>query len=94
MKEHLHTDSWKHLTTRTESSSTNDGNKEEKTRQYICPFNCGEEKTTQASLKYHIQLQHLSSTTTGKIETSDENTMVPLLCPFGCGVEEFKTQMT
>ena len=88
MREHLCTDSCKHLTTRTESSSTNDGNKEEKTRWY-----CGEEKTSQASLKYNIQLQHLSPTTIKKkIQTSDENTMGPLLGPFGYGVEELKTQ--
>ena len=42
--------------------------------------------------KYHVQLQHSCPATTGKIQTSDENNMGPLLCPFGCGVEEFKTQ--
>ena len=45
-----------------------------------------------ASLKYHIQLQHSEIIPTGGISGSDENTIMPLLCPFECGVEPFKTQ--
>ena len=45
-----------------------------------------------ASLKYHIQLQHSERIPTREISGSDENTIMPLLCPFECGVEPFKTQ--
>ena len=40
------------------SSSTFDGNKKEKRALLVCPFNCGDEQRSLASLKYHIQVQH------------------------------------
>ena len=92
MKEQFCTDTIKLATPRTESSSTNDGNRKEKMTLLVCPFNCGDEPKTWASLKYHIQLQHSGRSPTGEISGSDENTIRPLLCPFECGVESFKTQ--
>ena len=86
------------LTTRTESSSkkhstTKDGrNQKEKMMLFVCPFNCGDEPKTLASLKCHVQLQHSGRSPKGEISASDENNIVLLLCPFECGVESFKTQ--
>ena len=68
--------------------------KKEKMTLFVCPFKCGDEPKTLASLKYHIQLQHSERIPTREISGSDENTVTPLLCPFECGVEPFKTQMT
>ena len=92
MKEQFCKDTIKLATPRTESSLTNDGNKKEKKTLFVCPFNCGDEPKTWAFLKYHIQLQHSGRSPTGEISGSDENTIRPLLCPFECGVEPFKTQ--
>ena len=80
-------------TPRTEtSSSTFDGNKKEKMAPFVCPFNCGDEQRSLASLKYHIQLQHSEKILTRKISGSDESTDMQLLCPFECGADPFKTQ--
>ena len=60
LKEQICMDSIELATPRTEtSSSTFDGNKKEKMAPFVCPFNCGDEQGTLASLKYHIQLQSL-----------------------------------
>ena len=91
MKEQFCTDTIKLATPRTESSSTNDGNKKEKMTLCVCPFNCGDEPKIWA-LEYHIQLQHSGRSPTGEISVSDENTIKTLLCPFECGVKSFKTQ--
>ena len=56
------------------------------------PFNCWDEQKTLASLKYYIYLQHSGRSPTGEISGSDENIIRPLLFPFECGVEPFKTQ--
>ena len=82
MKEQFCTDTIKLATPRTGSSSTNDGNKKEKMTPFVCPFICGDEQKTWASLKYHIQLQHSGRSPTGETSGSDENTIRPLLCPF------------
>ena len=66
--------------------------KKEKMMLFVCPFNCGDEPKTWAFLKYHTQLQHSGRSHTGEISGSDENTINPLLWPFECGVEPFKTQ--
>ena len=92
IKEQFCTDTIKLATPRTETSSTYDGNKKEKMTLFVCPFKCGDKPKTLASLKYHIQLQHSERIPTGKISGSDENIIMPLLCPFECGVEQFKTQ--
>ena len=92
MKEQFCTDTIKLAAPRTESSSANDGNKNEKMMLFVCPFNCGDEPKTWVSLKYHIQLQHSGRSPTGEISGSNESTIRPLLCPFKCGVEPFKTQ--
>ena len=39
-----------------------------------------------------MQLQLSERSPTGEISGSDENTIMPLLCPFECGVEPFKTK--
>ena len=92
IKEQFCTDTIKLATPRTETSSTYGGNKKEKMTVFVCPFKCGDEPKTLASLKYHIQLQHSERIPTGEISGSDENTITPLLCPCECGVEPFKTQ--
>ena len=71
---------------------TFDGNKKEKMSPFVCPFNCGDEQRSLASLKYHIQLQHSEKILTRKISGSDESTDMQLLCPFECGADPFKTQ--
>ena len=86
-------DSIELATPRTEtSSSTFDGNKKEKMVLFVCPFNCGDEQQSLASLKYHIQLQHSEKILTRKISGSDESTDMQLLCLFECGAAPFKTQ--
>ena len=91
-KEQFCTDTIKLATARTETSSTYGGNKKEKKTLFVCPFKCGDEPKTLASLKYHFQLQHSERIPTGEISGSDENTIMPLVCPFECGVGPFKTQ--
>ena len=51
MKEQFCTDTIKLGTPKTETSSTNDGNKKEKMMLFVCPFNFDDEKRTLASLK-------------------------------------------
>ena len=73
LKEQICMDSSELATPRTEtSSSTFDGNKKEKTAPFVCPFNCGDEQPSLASLKYHIQLQHSEKILTRKISGSNE----------------------
>ena len=60
LKEQICMDSIELATPRTEtSSSTFDGNKKEQTAPFVCPFNCGDEQRSLASLKYHIQVKIL-----------------------------------
>ena len=93
LKKQICMDSIELATPRTEtSSSTFDGNKKEKTAPFVCPFNCGDEQRSLASLKYHIQLQYSEKILTRKISGSDESTDMQLLCPFECGADPFKTQ--
>ena len=93
LKEQICMDSIELATPRTEtSSSTFDGNKKDKMAPFVCPFNCGDEQQSLASLKYHIQLQHSKKILTRKISGSDESTDMQLLCPFECGADPFKTQ--
>ena len=93
LKEQICMDSIELATPRTETfSSTFDGNEKEKMALFICPFNCGDEQLSLASLKYHIQLQHSEKILTTKISGSDESTDMQLLCPFECGADPFKTQ--
>ena len=93
VKEQICMDSIELATPRTEtSSSTFDGNKKEKMAPFVCPFNCGDEQRSLASLKYHIQVQHSEKILTRKISGSDESTDMQLLCPFECGAGPFKTQ--
>ena len=72
--------------------SVQNGNKKEKTALLVCPFNCGDEQQSLASLKYHIQVQHSEKILTRKISGSNESTDMQLLCPFECGADPFKTQ--
>ena len=58
IKEQFCTDTIKLATPRTEISSTYGGNKKEKMTLFVCPFKCGDQPKTLASIKYHIQLQH------------------------------------
>ena len=54
LKEQICMDSTELATPRTEtSSSTFDGKKKEKMAPSVCPFNCGDEQRSLASLKYH-----------------------------------------
>ena len=93
LKEQICMDSIELATPRTEtSSSTFDGNKKEKMAPLVCPFDCGDEQRSLASLKYHIQVQHSEKILTRKISESDESTDMQLLCPFECGADPFKTQ--
>ena len=93
LKEQICMDSIELATPRTEtSSSTFDGNKKEKTALFVCPFNCGDEQRSLASLKYHIQVQHSEKILTRKISGSDESTDMQLLCPLKCGADPFKIQ--
>ena len=86
-------DSIELATPRTEtSSSTFYGNEKEKMATLVCPFNCGDEQQSLASLKNHIQVQHSEKILTRKISGSDESTDMQLLCPFECGADPFKTQ--
>ena len=71
IKERFCTDIIKLATPRTETSSTYGGNKKEKTTLFVCPFKCGDEPKTSASLKYHIQLQHSERIPTREISGSD-----------------------
>ena len=88
MKEQFCTDTIKFATHKTETASTNDGNKKEKMTLFVCSLNCDNEQRTLPSLKYHIQFQHSDTSPAGEISGSDENTMRP----FECGVEPFKTK--
>ena len=93
LKEQICMDSIELATPRTQtSSSTFDGNKKEKTAPLVCPFNCGDEQQSLASLKYHVQVQHSEKILTRKISGSDKTTDMQLLCPFECGADPFKTQ--
>ena len=86
-------DSIELATPRTETSSrTFDGNKKEKMAPLVCPFNCGNEQRSLASLKYHVQVKHSEKILTRKISGSEESTDMQLLCPFECGADPFKTQ--
>ena len=86
-------DSIELATPRTETSSrTFDGNKKEKMAPFVCPFNCGDEQQSLASLKYHVQVKHSEKILTRKISGSEESTDMQLLCPFECGADPFKTQ--
>ena len=93
LKEQICMDSIEFATPRTEtSSSTFYDNEKEKKAPFVCPFNCGDEQQSLASLKYHIQVQHSEKILTRKISGSDESTDMQLLCPFECGADPFKTQ--
>ena len=93
LKEQICMDSIELATPRTEtSSSTFYGNEKEKTALLVCPFNCGDEQRSLASLKYHVQVQHSEKILTRKISGSDENTDMQLLYPSECGTDPFKTQ--
>ena len=93
LKEQICMDSIELATPRTETSSrTFDGNKKEKMAPLVCPFNCGNEQQSLASLKYHVQVKHSEKILTRKISGSEENTDMQLLCPFECGADPFKTQ--
>ena len=60
LKEQICMDSIELVTPRTEtSSSTFYGNEQEKMALLVCPFNCGNEQQSLASLKYHIQRKSL-----------------------------------
>ena len=93
LKEQICMDSIELATPRTETSSSRfDGNKKEKMALLVCPFNCGDEQRSLASLKYHVQVQH--SILTRKISGSDESTDMKLLCPFECGLIHLKHKVT
>ena len=94
LKEQICMDSIELATPRTEtsSSSTFDRNQKEKTALAVCPFNCGDEQRSLATLKYHIQVQHSEKILTRKISGSNGSTDMQLLCPFECGADPFKTQ--
>ena len=95
LKEQICMDSIELATPRTETSSrTFDGNKKEKMAPLVCPFNCGDEQRSLASLKYHIQVKHLEKIFTRKISGSKESTDMQLLCPFECGVDPLKHKVT
>ena len=69
LKEQICMDSIELATPRTEtSSSTFDGNKKEKMARLVCPFNCGDEQQSLASLKYHVQVQHSEKILTRKFQ--------------------------
>ena len=61
LKEQICMDSIELETPRTEtSSSTFDGNKKKQMALLVCPFNCGDEQQSLASLKYHVQVKQKS----------------------------------